>query len=83
LYNVIKQIEDAVKHKISKATRKALEECGRTFKVEEGKKHFKIWVGNIMCGVQPKGIRGDGQSNGFAEKNVIAQIRRAARGVPA
>ncbi|TDW20469.1 hypothetical protein EV128_12599 [Rhizobium azibense] len=66
---------------LPKKTRAALEELGNDWRLEEGKKHIRIFVNDIMCGIHPKKTRGDGDgSDRRAELNVISQIRRAARG---
>ena len=68
--------------KIPKPIQQALDEVD-DYRLERGSKHIRIFVGGMFAGIVPGSVRGDGQAKGFGQKNVVAQIRRAARGVPA
>lgn len=68
--------------KISKRTMEALRTAGN-YRLEPRKRHIRVFVGDMMVGIVPGCVRGDGQSAGRAERNVIAQIRRATRMVAA
>ncbi|WP_276122663.1 hypothetical protein [Pararhizobium qamdonense] len=65
---------------LPKKTRRVLEELGDCWRLDEGAKHIRIFVNETMAGIVPKKVRGDGGMPGRSELNVIAQIRRAARG---
>jgi hypothetical protein len=66
---------------LSKKTQAALKEIGADWRLEEGKKHIRIFVNDTLAACCPKKQRGDGQGNDHrAELNVVSQIRRAARG---
>jgi hypothetical protein len=47
-------------------------------RISQGKKHYKIFVNDIFCGILPMG---GGRENGREVLNLRAQIRRAAKGV--
>lgn len=55
----------------------ALDETGLPWRVEPGRKHRKIFVGEKMIGVVP--LKGTGNRNGGDNLNIVAAIRRAAR----
>jgi hypothetical protein len=66
---------------LPKKTRAVLEEIGNCWRLEEGKKHIRIFVNETFAGIMPLKRSGDGSgSNPRAELNVISQIKRAARG---
>lgn len=52
----------------------ALDETGRPWTVEHGSKHRKIKVAGRLVGILPLGRH---RNPDRAEKNIIAQIRRA------
>lgn len=53
-----------------------LREANVDFKIVQGSRHMKIFVGTKMCGIYP---RGDTECGTRAAKNVIAQVRRAIK----
>ena len=53
-----------------------LETCGFPFNIEQGTRHWKIFIEGKMCGIFPKIGR---SPNRRAEMNVRAQIRRYVR----
>ncbi|MBX4911470.1 hypothetical protein HJA82_29590 [Rhizobium bangladeshense] len=65
---------------LSKKTQAALREIGECWRLEEGKKHIRIFVNDSLAAAAPKNVRGDGEGDRRAELNVVSQIRRAARG---
>jgi hypothetical protein len=66
---------------LPKKTQRALEELGDCWRLEDGKRHIRIFVNDTMAAIAPKKTRGDGSgSDRRAELNTISQIRRAARG---
>jgi hypothetical protein len=62
--------------KIDPKTRRVLEETGLPWELENGKKHTKIWLAGQFVGILPQNGR---IVEGAAHKNVVAQIRRAAK----
>lgn len=60
--------------KLPAEVREALEAKGRPWLIEEGRRHQKIKIDGRLVGILPKKPVGSG---GRAQKNVIAQIRRA------
>ncbi|QIG69181.1 hypothetical protein EVB78_147 [Rhizobium phage RHph_N1_15] len=65
---------------LSKKTQAALLAIGDGWRLEEGRKHIRIFVNESLAAAAPKNIRGDGEGDRRAELNVVSQIRRAARG---
>lgn len=65
--------------KIPKRTQELLDEVGN-YHLARGKRHIRIFVNGMFCGILPNVTRGDGNSVGRGELNTLAQIRRAARG---
>ena len=55
-----------------------LNSCGLPWRIEDGSRHHKIYVGNRLAGVIPKGKSRNNLNT--AHKNMIAQVRRAIRG---
>jgi len=68
--------------KLPKRIQQALSEVDK-WRLDTSGKTVRIYVNEILAGVVPHNTRGDGQDNGRALFNVVAQIRRAARVVPA
>ena len=58
---------------------RTLEQCGKPWEVKQGSRHLKIVVDGVLAGILPKD--GMGRSEGRAQKNLVAQIKRAARGI--
>lgn len=55
---------------------RALDATGLPWRVEQGSKHAKLYLGPQLVGVLPH----DGKAiDGYARRNTLAQIRRAAR----
>lgn len=68
--------------KLPKRTQRVLEELDDSWRLEDGKRHIRIFINETFAGIMPKNCRGDGSGGDRrAELNVISQIRRAARGV--
>lgn len=64
--------------KIPDRVEQALEDSGKPWRIEHGSRHLKIIVADQFVGILPL----KGSNAGYrAEKNVIAQIRRAAKGL--
>ena len=66
--------------RITPEIRTALEQCGKPYTLEHGKRHIKIKVGGKLAGILPH----DGFSSSADYRkilNTVAQIKRAARGV--
>ena len=62
--------------KIPALIKEELDRCGVPFAIEQGTRHYKISIGNVMCGIFPT----IGKSpNRRAELNVRSQIRRQVR----
>lgn len=61
--------------KIPKPVRAALEAKGRPWVIEEGTRHQKIKIEGRLVGILPKGRNTERDPR--AQKNIIAQIRRA------
>lgn len=55
----------------------ALDETGLPWEIEEGKRHRLIRLNGKQVGIFPQGA---GSDKGRATKNLISNIRRAARG---
>ncbi len=53
-----------------------LNDCSVPHKVERGKRHWKIFIGGVLCGVLPMNGK---YTNRRAELNVRAQIRKEIR----
>jgi hypothetical protein len=68
--------------KLPKRIQAALDEV-KHYRIEAGGRHIRIFVNEALTGVVPFRTRGDGQDAGRATFNVVAQIRRAARMMPA
>ena len=62
--------------KIDPKTRQALEETGLPWELENGKKHTKIRLAGQFVGILPQNGR---IAEGVANRNVVAQIKRAAK----
>jgi hypothetical protein len=60
-------------------TRDALDATGLPWRAEIGGNHVKIFLGQRFIGVSPLNGGSRGRHNDRGEKNLIAQIRRAAR----
>lgn len=60
--------------KVPPEVRSALEAKGQPWSIEEGKRHQKIKINGRLVGILPRKPVDQG---GRAQKNVIAQIRRA------
>lgn len=56
----------------------ALKSTGLPWSVEEGSRHLKLRVNGRFVGICPKGKPKE-KLHGHATKNVVAQIKRAAR----
>jgi len=66
---------------LPKKIQAVLTEIGDCWRLDEGKKHIRIFVNDTFAGIAPMKCRGDGNSRDRrSELNIIAQIRRAARG---
>jgi hypothetical protein len=66
--------------KLPKRVKQALEQVG-SYRLEQGGKHVRIYVNEVLAGIVPHGVRGDGEIPGRAMLNVVSQIRRAGRAV--
>lgn len=64
--------------RLSKDVLRALEESGQPWRVDKGSRHLKLIVNEQFVGIMP--LRGYG-GGVRAERNIIAQIRRAAKGL--
>ncbi len=60
--------------KIPPEVRAALEAKGLPWAIEQGTRHHKIKIEGRLVGIMP---RGRGSDRDRAQKNIIAQIRRA------
>jgi hypothetical protein len=60
--------------RITAEVRAALEAKGLPWAIEQGTKHHKIKINGRLVGIMP---RGRGTDRDRAQKNIIAQIRRA------
>lgn len=56
-----------------------LEQTHLPFEIRDGGCHRKIYLGGRMVGILPMRARSALEGDGRAMKNVIAQIRRAAK----
>lgn len=57
-----------------------LAESGVPYRIEPGKKHQKVYVGNVMAAILPNSGHAPMRGSG-ALKNTLAQIKRAIRQV--
>lgn len=64
--------------RLSKDVQRALEESGQPWRIDKGSNHLKIIVNDQFVGILPN--KGHGPAY-RAQKNTIAQIRRAAKGL--
>jgi ATP-dependent protease HslVU (ClpYQ) peptidase subunit len=64
--------------RLSKDVQRALDECGQPWRIDKGSRHLKIIVNEKFVGILP--IKGSGPAI-RADKNIVAQIRRAAKGL--
>lgn len=62
---------------IPKTIKRELEATGHPWSVDKGKRHLKVRLCGRMVGILPGD--GKGHSADRAAKNIVAQIRRAAR----
>lgn len=62
--------------KIPALIKEELDQCGVPFNIEQGTRHCKIFIGNVMCGIFPTIGR---SANRRAELNVRSQIRRQVK----
>jgi len=66
--------------RIAPEIREALESCGKPYDLVRGTRHIKIKVDGRLAGILPHD--GLGNSADYRKmKNIIAQVRRTARGV--
>lgn len=63
--------------RLPKPVQDALDDLGRPYEVEQGKRHRKIKVEGRLVGIVP--MRPCDTDNDRATKNVVAQIRRAGK----
>lgn len=66
--------------RLSKHIQQALDDCGKPWSLRRGSRHLKIIVGDRFAGILPRSGAGS-TANIRAEKNVVAQIKRAAKGL--
>lgn len=66
--------------RLSKEIERALEDCGKPWSIKQGSRHLKVIVNNRFAGILPKDGLGNSASPN-AQRNLIAQIRRAAKGL--
>lgn len=65
--------------RLAKQVQEALDTCGQPWEIKRGSRHLKIVVNGVMAGILPKNGRGP-DSDQRACKNLVAQIKRAAKG---
>jgi len=63
---------------LCKQIRRELDATGLAWRIEEGKRHIKVFMQERMIMVLPRGDKAQ-QTGDHKLKNDIAQIRRAAR----
>jgi hypothetical protein len=63
--------------RLPKPVQDALDDLGRPYEVEQGKRHRKIKVEGRLVGIVP--LQACDADNGRGMKNVVAQIRRAGK----
>ena len=56
----------------------ALERSGLPWRIDSGKRHFRLIVGDKFVAVLPQSLDWNG-FKGRADKNTLAQVRRAIR----
>lgn len=57
----------------------ALTETGLPFELQDGGRHFKIRLAGRFIGILPRNGSSEAYGNTCASKNLVAQVRRAAR----
>lgn len=62
--------------KLPALIRNELDNCTVPYTVEHGKRHWKIFVGGILCGILPMNGK---YTNRRAELNVRSQIRKQTK----